>query len=201
MTPSVRSAQEANGSAELYDRSGSAASNDRLGGAEASFIADRDSFYIASISESGWPYVQHRGGPPGFLKTIDDKTLAFADFRGNRQYLTLGNVAADNRVALILVDYPRRRRLKLLARVEVRDLASDPELGAALRQPEYRATAERVFVLHVEAFDWNCPQHITPRFTQSEIVAASVPLHARLAELEAENAVLRKQRAQKEPRS
>lgn len=201
MTPSVRLAQEANGRAGLYDRPGSALSNDRLGGAEASFIADRDSFYIASTSESGWPYVQHRGGPPGFLKPIDETTLAFADFRGNRQYLTLGNVAADNRVALILVDYPRRRRLKLLARMEARDLASDPELAAALARPEYRAKAERAFVLHVEAFDWNCPQHITPRFTQAEIAAASAPLHARLAELDAENAALRTQLAEKDPLS
>ena len=124
MTPSVRSAQAANGSAGLYDRTGAGRLNDRLGEGEATFIAARDSFYIASVSESGWPYVQHRGGPAGFLKVIDEKTIAFADFRGNRQYLTLGNIAADNRVALILIDYPRRRRLKLLARAEQRDLAA-----------------------------------------------------------------------------
>ncbi len=197
MTPSVRAAQAANGSAGLYDRIGAGNRRDRLGESEVDFIAARDSFYIASVSESGWPYVQHRGGPPGFLKVIDETTLAFADFRGNRQYLTLGNIAADNRVALILVDYPRRRRVKLLARIEARDLAIDPELAAALALPEYRAVAERAFVLHVEAFDWNCPQHITPRFTQAEIAAASAPLHARLAELEAENAALRAALAEK----
>lgn len=199
MTPSVRSAQAANGSAGLYDRIGSKQHGDRLGEAEAGFIAARDSCYIASLSQSGWPYVQHRGGPTGFLKVIDERTIAFADFRGNRQYLTLGNISADNRVALILVDYPRRRRLKLLARAEERDLAADPGLAATLALPDYRGVVERAFVLHVEAFDWNCPQHITPRFTKAEIAAASAPLYARLAELEAENAALRATLAEKDP--
>lgn len=143
------------------------------------------------MSESGWPYVQHRGGPPGFLKVLDETTLAFADFRGNRQYITLGNVAADDRVAVFLMDYPRRRRLKLFAHIEARDLAADPALAAALDLAGYRAVPERAFVLHLEAFDWNCPQHIVPRFTEAEIAAASAPLRARLAELEQENANLR----------
>lgn len=190
-TPSVLAAQAANGSAGLYDNVGGQRPSDRFGAAEAAFIADRDSFYMASISESGWPYVQHRGGPPGFLKLLDDTTLAFPDFRGNRQYISLGNTAADDRVAIFLMDYARRRRLKLFARIEARDLAADPDLAAALDLAGYRALIERAFVLHLEAFDWNCPQHITQRFTAAEVATASAPLTTRLAELEAENAALR----------
>jgi predicted pyridoxine 5'-phosphate oxidase superfamily flavin-nucleotide-binding protein len=142
-------------------------------------------------SETGWPYVQHRGGPPGFLRVIDDKTLAFADFRGNRQYISLGNVAADDRACLILMDYPRRARLKIFAHVEVRALGADPEFGAALATPGYRGKAERAFVLHLEAFDWNCQQHITPRFTMAELAPTFADVRGRIAALEAENAALR----------
>ena len=197
-TPSVLAAQTANGSAGLYDKVVARRPSNRFSETETAFIAARDSFYMASVSESGWPYVQHRGGPPGFLKLIDETTLAFPDFRGNRQYISLGNVSVENRVALILMDYPRRRRLKLYARIEPRDLAADPELAARLTHPEYRAVTERAFLLHLEAFDWNCPQHIAPRFTESEIAAAIAPLVARVAELEAENAALRTALAGKE---
>ena len=190
-TPSVLAAQAANGSAGLYDKVVAKRPSDRFSETEAAFIAARDSFYMASVSESGWPYVQHRGGPPGFIKLIDEATLAFPDFRGNRQYISLGNVAAENRVALILMDYPRRRRLKLYGRIDARDLAADPVLAARLALPDYRGVVERAFVLRLEAFDWNCPQHITPRFTEIEIAAASAPLTARLAALETENATLR----------
>ncbi len=194
-TPSVRAAQAANGSADLYDRIAANGVSDAFGAREAEFIAARDSFYMASVSETGWPYVQHRGGPPGFLAVIDGKTLAFADFRGNRQYISLGNTAANDRVALILMDYPHRRRMKIYVRIEARDLAADPVLAARLVPPDYRAVPERAFVLHLEAFDWNCPQHITPRFSESEVAAASAPLTARLAALEAENAALHAARA------
>jgi predicted pyridoxine 5'-phosphate oxidase superfamily flavin-nucleotide-binding protein len=197
-TPSVLAAQIENGSAGLYDKVGLNRRSDRFGDAEAAFIADRDSFYMASVSESGWPYVQHRGGPPGFLKLLDDTTLAFPDFRGNRQYISLGNVTADGRVAIILMDYTRRRRLKLYARIETRDLAAESELASLLALGDYRGVPERAFVLHLEAFDWNCPQHITPRFTEAEITAATAPLHARLAELEAENTALRMALAEKD---
>lgn len=197
-TPSVFAAQVEHGSVGLYDKVGLNRRSDRFGDAEAAFIADRDSFYLASVSESGWPYVQHRGGPPGFLKLLDDTTLAFPDFRGNRQYISLGNVTADDRVALILMDYTRRRRLKLYARIEARDLAAEPELGSLLALGNYRGVPERAFVLHLEAFDWNCPQHITPRFTEPQITAATAPLHARLAELEAENTALRLALAEKD---
>jgi uncharacterized protein len=164
---------------------------DRFTGDEVAFIAERDSFYVATVSESGWPYVQHRGGPAGFVKVLDDKTLAFPDFRGNLQYISLGNVAADDRVALIMVDYPRRARLKILAHMEARDLAADPALAARLSLSGYRAKVERAFVLHLETFDWNCPQHITPRYTEADIAVAVTSLTDRIAELEAENKALR----------
>ncbi len=190
-TPSVVAAQAANGSAGLYDKASVDRAFDRFGPNEAAFIAARDSFYMASVSETGWPYVQHRGGPPGFVKLIDDRTLGFADFRGNRQYISLGNTAVNDRVALIFMDYPARSRMKLYARIEARALDTDPVLGASLMVPGYRGKAERAVLLHLEAFDWNCPQHITPRFTEAEISAAVAPLQARLGALEAENRALR----------
>jgi predicted pyridoxine 5'-phosphate oxidase superfamily flavin-nucleotide-binding protein len=189
-TPSVQAAQAANGSRETWTAAGADRTFDRFTENEAAFIAARDSFYMASVSETGWPYVQHRGGPAGFLKLLDDKRLAFADFRGNRQYISLGNSAANDRVALILMDYPQRARMKIYAHIEARDLAADPELAARVAVPGYRAKAERAFVLHLHAFDWNCPQHITPRFTAAEIGDAVAPLKARIAALEGENRAL-----------
>ena len=183
-TKAVAAARVANRSAGLY-RTGDAG-HDHLGAAEAAFIAARDSFYLATVSETGWPYVQHRGGPAGFLKILDPGTLAFADFRGNRQYISLGNSAGNDRAALFLMDYPNRRRLKLYVRVEPRDLAADPALADALALPGYRARPERALLMHVEAFDWNCPQHITPRFTEAEIAAATQPLHDEIATLRAQ---------------
>lgn len=190
-TPSVRAAQAANGSRGVWEHFRGHRTFDRFTDDEAAFIAARDSFYMATVSESGWPYVQHRGGPPGFLKVVDEQTLGFADFRGNRQYISLGNIAADDRVALILVDYPNRARLKILAHMEARDLAAEPELAARLALPGYKAKLERAFLLHLETFDWNCPQHITPRFTMADIEPAVSTLRTRIAELEAENQALR----------
>ncbi len=190
-TPSVKAAQAANGAGPYWDRFEGDRRFDRFTEAEAGFIAARDSFYLATVSETGWPYVQHRGGPAGFLRLVDERTLAFADYRGNRQYISLGNLAADDRAALILMDYPGRRRLKIYAHVEARGLADDPALTAALAVPGYRAVAERAFLLHLESFDWNCPQHITPRFTEAEIAEAVQTLHRRIRELEAETAALR----------
>lgn len=158
---------------------------------EAAFIAERDSFYMASVSETGWPYVQYRGGPPGFLKVIDQTTLAFADFRGNRQYISVGNLDANDRVALILVDYPRRARLKILAHAERLALDAEPGLLERVSTLGYRATPERIFKLKLAAFDWNCPQHIVPRFTEAEISRAVQPLHQQIEALEAENRALR----------
>lgn len=195
-TPSVRAAQAANGAAKLWQEAGSNRDFIRFTPAEAAFIAERDSFYLASVSENGWPYVQHRGGPPGFLKLLDDRTLGFADFRGNRQYISLGNVAADDRVCLFLMDYPNRARLKILAHMHAVDLGEAPELAERLALPDYRGKPERAMVLRLEAFDWNCAQHITPRFTMDETLAAVAPLRMRIAELETEVAALRDGRAQ-----
>ncbi len=191
LTPSVRAAQEAMGSDRIWQNFKGHRAFDEFTPAEAAFIAERDSFYMATVSETGWPYVQHRGGPPGFLKVVDQKTLAFADYRGNRQYLSVGNLAADDRAALILVDYSRRARLKILAHVKVVALDADPALAALVAEPTQKAKPERILVLHLDAFDWNCPQHITPRFTEREIAAAIQPLRDRLQALEAENAELR----------
>ena len=138
-----------------------------LSGKEAQFIRQRDSLYMASVSESGWPYVQHRGGPPGFIKVLDAVTLGFADYRGNRQYISAGNVQSNNRVSLFLMDYPNRRRLKVAGRLEFID-PDDARLQALL-DPNYRARIERGVLIHIAAFDWNCPQHITPRYTGADI--------------------------------
>ena len=141
---------------------------------------------MATVSETGWPYVQHRGGPPGFLRVLGPRQLAFADFRGNVQYVSVGNLARNDRVALILMDYPRRQRLKVLGRMRSADVAElDPEMLKRVEMPTYRARIERVMLIDVEAFDWNCPQHITPRFTQAEVGAAVQPLKQRIAQLEA----------------
>ncbi len=192
LTPSVKAAQAANGSAELwFDFHGNRAF-DRFTPSETEFITARDSFYMASVSETGWPYMQHRGGPRGFLRVLDETMLGFADFRGNRQYISIGNVAANDRVALFLMDYPGRRRLKILAHAEERDLASDPKLAERLATPGYKAKAERAMLFHLEAFDWNCPQHITPRYTESELIPILQPVRQRIAELEMENKELRR---------
>ena len=196
-TPGVRAAQEANGSGEYWANFDGDRTFDRFTPAEAAFIAERDSFYMATVSESGWPYVQHRGGPPGFIRVLDEKTLAIPDFRGNRQYISTGNLATDDRAALILMDYPHRRRLKLYAHVEAMDLATDSELAAELALPGYRAKAERGLIIHLAAFDWNCPQHIVPRFSEAELAPALAPLRARLEALESENQALRAELAAK----
>jgi predicted pyridoxine 5'-phosphate oxidase superfamily flavin-nucleotide-binding protein len=164
---------------------------DRLGRREAEFIGSRDSFYMATVGETGWPYLQHRGGPPGFLHVFDAGTLGFADFRGNRQYISAGNLAANDRVALILLDYARRRRLKVLGRARLVEATEDAALVERLHPPGYEARAERAVLISVEAFDWNCSQHITQRFAEAEIGVRSARLQARIVELEAEVARLR----------
>lgn len=186
-TPAVEAAQTRYGvrhdNQRLLENAGP---NDRLGEREKAFVERRDSFYLSTVSETGWPYVQHRGGPPGFLKVLDERRLAFADFRGNKQYISLGNLANDDRAALFLMDYPHRLRLKILARLRMQDVAdADPELVELLRPYPYRASMERVAILEVEAFDWNCSQHITPRYTEAHLREAIASLHARIAELEA----------------
>ena len=194
-TPSVLAVQKRMGSSKYYDKMlGGEPYNQELGSDETAFIKLRDTFYMASVSETGWPYVQHRGGPPGFIKVLDATTLGFADYRGNRQYISVGNVLKDDRVAIIFIDYPNRTRLKLLGRARIVD-ADESELLAALDMPAYRARVERGFVIKVAAYDWNCPQHITPRFTQAEIEAVMGSLKQRIADIEAELKECRSTRA------
>jgi predicted pyridoxine 5'-phosphate oxidase superfamily flavin-nucleotide-binding protein len=192
-TNSVKAAQarygsrDANRRFELTDHPSHA-----LTATEREFIEARDGFYQATVGENGWPYVQFRGGPVGFLKVLDERTIGYADFRGNRQYISVGNLSADDHIALILMDYPNRARLKIWARAQCFDAADDADLIARLEVANYRARVERAIVATIEAFDWNCPQHITPRFTRSEIEGCIVaPLTARIAELERQNAALR----------
>jgi len=191
VTPSVRAVQESMGVDGLWSDFKGSRAFDRFTEHETAFIAERDSFYIATVSETGWPYIQHRGGPQGFLKVLDDRTLAFADYRGNRQYLSVGNVAANDRASLFLMDYARRARLKVFVRVEVLALEADPDLTARVTDPGYKGRPERIIRLRLEAFDWNCSQHITPRFTEAQVAEAARALHARLEALESENAGLR----------
>lgn len=186
-TPAVKAAQAANGSATVYDRFAGHRDFVQFTPAELEFIAERDSFYMATVSETGWPYVQHRGGPPGFLRALDDRTLACADFRGNRQYISVGNLTANDRASLFLMDYPNRRRLKMYVHVEVRTAADDPKTLESIAMPGYPGKVERALVFHLDAFDWNCPQHITPRFTESELSEALEPIRQRIEKLEAEN--------------
>jgi predicted pyridoxine 5'-phosphate oxidase superfamily flavin-nucleotide-binding protein len=181
-TDSVRRAQT-----QYYGRAGSIAGapeRDPLGQAEAEFIAARDSFYLGSISEAGWPYIQHRGGPRGFLRVVDETTLAFADYKGNRQLLTAGNVSAHNRVALFLMDYLNRTRLKILGHAHVKDARAHQELVAQLADPIMQPAVERLVFIDVVSFDWNCPKYITPRYTVEEIQEYTGSLRKRVAELE-----------------
>jgi uncharacterized protein len=191
MTEAVRRAQ-----AQYYGRAGmitGAPERDPLGQAEAEFIADRDSFYLGSVSESGWPYIQHRGGPKGFLRVVNETTLAFADYKGNRQLLTTGNVSVNDRVALFLMDYQNRARLKILGHARVEDARAHPEIVAQLVEQKMRSAVERLVFIHVVSFDWNCPKYITTRYSLEEIEELARPLRTRIAELETE---LRAERTQ-----
>jgi len=183
-TPSVAQAQEHYfGHAQMMP---GGARRDALTDDESMFIRSRDSFYLATVSESGWPYMQHRGGKPGFLHVINPTTLAFADYKGNRQMLSTGNVAVNDRVCLFLMDYPQRTRLKILGHARVEDARQHPEFVAKFAAPDQQRIVERIFFIDVVSFDWNCPQYITPRYTVGEVEAAVAPLRRRIAELEAE---------------
>jgi predicted pyridoxine 5'-phosphate oxidase superfamily flavin-nucleotide-binding protein len=191
VTPSVRAAQAKMGAEQIWQDFKGHRQFDRFTADEAAFIAERDSFYMATVSQTAWPYMQHRGGPRGFLKLVDERTLAFADYRGNRQYISTGNVAANDRACLFLMDYPQRARLKIYAHVDTLSLADDASLTELVSVPGYRAKIERIFRLRLEAFDWNCSQHITPRFSEEQVDDAVAPLRQRLSQLEIENAQLR----------
>ena len=185
-TTGVKAVQAEQGSRDTYARMEQGeARNDRLGDAEAEFIGGRDSFYIATVGETGWPYLQHRGGPTGFLRVLDERTIGFADFRGNRQYISVGNLRADDRVSVMLMDYAARRRLKLLGHARVVSADEDPALLSRLQSPGYKARIERALIVTIDAFDWKCPQHITPRFTATESQATILALQDRVRVLEA----------------
>ena len=174
---------------QYYGRAGhiaGAPERDPLGQAEAEFIASRDSFYVGSISESGWPYIQHRGGPLGFLRMINETTLAFADYKGNRQLLTTGNVSVNDRVALFLMDYKNRERLKILGHARVEDSHAHPELVEQITDPKMRSRVERLVFIDVVSFDWNCPKYITLRYSAEEVEEHVGSLKRRIAELEAQ---------------
>ena len=190
-TDSVKKTQEHCGSRRAKERLENIDRLDELTQNEALFVSRRDGFYMATVNEDGHPYVQFRGGPAGFLKVLDEKTLGYADFRGNLQYISVGNLSKNNKAALFLMDYPNQSRLKVFAEIEVIDATNDPALIERLTMPDYQAKIERAMILHVEAYDWNCPQHITPRFTLEEIELGTKPLRNRIAELEAEIARLK----------
>jgi uncharacterized protein len=190
-TDDVRAVQHEHGSDAFYDRkrvAGKASVEpDLLTDDEKDFLAERDGFYLSTVSETGWPYVQFRGGPVGFIHAVSDTEIAWADFRGNLQYISTGNLGGSDRVAIIAMDYARRSRLKLFGHARVVTADEDPELIRSLSDPAYDAVVERAVVVTVEAFDWNCPQHITPRFTAAELE----PVLTKLSALEKENAELR----------
>ncbi len=189
----VKALQERHGSRTAYLKmdAGADGTPDALTAKELDYIALRDSFYMASVNADGWPYMQHRGGPAGFLRYIDGNRIGFADYRGNRQYISTANLAGNDRVSLFLMDYPNKDRLKLVGHAHSVELAADPALVTSLMPEGYRATPERAFLIDVIGWEWNCSQHITPRFTEAEISAAIQPMAAELNQLRAELAALR----------
>lgn len=191
-TDHVKAEQDLRGSREMYDGMVARPAPEGFGEREAAFISMRDSFYMATVSEDGWPYIQHRGGPRGFLKLLSPTQLGFADYRGNRQYVSVGNLQTEQRVSLFLMDYPNRARLKLLGYARVQNADADPDLAATLAL-DGEGKVERLFTLDIEAFDWNCPQFITPRFTEAELAASLSPVVEELQTLRQENAFLKQE--------
>lgn len=188
-TRQVRTVQEEQGTAQANANFllPQVESRDRLGDAETEFISARDGFYQATVSETGWPYVQFRGGPAGFITIIDETTIAYADLRGNRQYISTGNLRSDDRISLILMDYPNQRRLKLWGRARLVERTQDPDLVASLHDGAVDARPERAVVITLEAFDWNCPQHIPRRFTPEELEPKLAPIREEIDRLRKEN--------------
>lgn len=188
-TPAALRAQAQRGSARAYEKRLAAGFPDRVTGELKAFIAELDTAFLATVSAAGAPYIQHRGGPKGFIKVLDDRTIGFADYAGNRQYITISNLEGNDRAYLFLIDFARQRRIKVWGRARV--IEDDPALLARLSDPGYRARPERAILFAVEAWDVNCPQHITARFTEAEVAEATAPLLQRIAALETENARLR----------
>jgi len=185
-TEAVKRLQEKNGSRKGYERMEKFSVVDGLTDNEVSFVQNQNSFYLASIGVKEFPYIQHRGGATGFLKVLDSKRLGFIDFVGNKQYISVGNMITNNNVSLIMIDYPTKKRLKIFAKAEVVALKDSPELYNLLDLKDYKFRPERMIVFHIEAYDWNCPQHITPRYTMDEINEAFLPQQEYIAKLEAE---------------
>lgn len=183
----VKELQEKNGSRKGYEQMEKFNIVDGLSDNEIGFIENRDSFYLASIGVKNFPYIQHRGGPKGFVKVIDKNTIGFIDFTGNKQYISVGNFATNNNVALIMVDYPAKARLKIFAKAEIIELKDDPKLLASLDLGQYKFRPERMILFHIEAYDWNCPQHIVARFSLDEIQGALQPQRDYIAKLQEEN--------------
>ncbi|WP_431210333.1 pyridoxamine 5'-phosphate oxidase family protein [Puia sp. P3] len=190
-TDAIKKLQETHGSRVAYAKMEQGDRTDGLTEAEMGFISSRDSFYLGSIGENGYPYIQHRGGPKGFLVVLDSHTLGMVDFSGNKQYISVGNVLTNPRVSLFLMDYPLRARLKMYARMEIVEIADDPELYRRLTPGDYKYKGERILLFSVEAYSWNCPQHITPRYSVGEIEAAFAERNAYVNRLEEEVMQLR----------
>ena len=192
LTPAVQQAQDKYfGKHQVVEH---APETDALTADETDFIASRDSFYMATVSETGWPYLQHRGGPPGFVKVLGPNLIGFADFKGNRQLVSTGNLEITDRVTLFMMDYPHRTRLKLLGHARVLDAREHRELVEQLAPETLRKKVERLFLIQIISYDWNCPQYITPRFTAAEVEDYVAPLKARIADLEAQLAAREKSR-------
>jgi predicted pyridoxine 5'-phosphate oxidase superfamily flavin-nucleotide-binding protein len=192
-TDYVKKLQEQHGSRRGYERMEKFNNVDGLNVNEVTFIQNRDSFYLASIGVTEFPYVQHRGGPKGFLKVLDSKRIGFIDFVGNKQYVSVGNMATNNNVSLIMIDYPSKTRLKIFAKAEVVELKDNLELYDLLQLEDYKFRPERMLIFHIEAYDWNCPQHIIPRYTINEINDAFLPQQEYIKSLEKEIKKLKEQ--------
>jgi len=186
-TDAVKAVQKRYGTRRHYEKlAGRPDSNDKIGDAETDFIESRDGFYLGTANDDGQPYIQFRGGRPGFLKVLDEHTIGYADFRGNLQYISVGNASENNKVSLFLMDYPRRSRLKILGEIEFYEAAERPDLIEKLADPSYEAKVERAAIIHVKGLEWNCPQHITPRYTMDEVRVMVQPLYEHIESLEKE---------------
>tara|TARA_R110000787_G_C13437822_1_gene446122 strand:+ start:4072 stop:4686 length:615 start_codon:yes stop_codon:yes gene_type:complete len=185
-TKAVKKLQEKHGSRRNYERMEKFSVIEGLTSNESTFIQNRDSFYLATIGVKEFPYIQHRGGPKGILKVLDSKRIGFIDFVGNKQYVSVGNMATNNKVSLIMIDYPTKTRLKIFAKAEVVEISDNPNLLDLLDLKDYKFRPERMIVFHIEAYDWNCPQHITPRYTVKEIEQAFSPQQKYIDSLEKE---------------
>ena len=190
-TEGIKAIQDRMGSRSTYERVEKMSFREGLTAVEADFIGHMDSFYMASYGENDFPYIQHRGGPKGFVKVMDNKTIGMVDFSGNRQYISVGNISKSRKVSLIFVSYPMQARLKIYAEAEIIEISDNSDLYDLLKPEEYKFRAERMLVFHIKAYDWNCPQHITPRFTEGEMESVLQEQNAYILKLEEEAEVLK----------